>query len=109
MLSTVSCRAISDSVADLIDPRIETESGAVNDDWVVRCADPRFANAVIHQTMMDWLLSQGETPPSASFELQGSWLLAMTEMLGGDQYGILLDDLTTFASKFPHFLSELYP
>ena len=104
----ITHRSISDSVADLIVPRMETESSAFDDEWEVRCGDRRFANAVIHQRMMDWLLSQGEMPPRTSFELQGSWLLAMTEMLGGDHYGVLLDDLSTFSDKIPPFLSDLY-
>jgi len=105
----ITHRAISDSIADLIVPRMRTESSAFDAEWEVRCEDRRFANALIHQRMMDWLLSRGETPPRTSFELQGSWLLAMTEMLGGDDYGVLLDDLTTFADRIPPFLSDLYP
>ena len=105
----ITHRSISDSVADLIVPRIGTESSAFDDEWEVRCEDRRFANAVTHQRMMDWLLSQSKTPPRTSFELQGSWLLAMTEMLDGDDYGVLLDDLTTFSDKIPPFLSDLYP
>jgi len=105
----ITHRSISDSLADLIVPRMQTESSAFDDEWEVRCEDRRFANAVIHQRMMDWLLGQGETPPRTSFELQGSWLLAMTEMLAGDDYRVLLNDLATFSDKIPRFLAELYP
>jgi hypothetical protein len=105
----ITHRSISDSVVDLIVPRMETESSAFDDEWEVRCEDHRFANAVVHQRVMAWLLSHGETRPRTSFELHGRWLLAMTEMLGGDDYGVLLDDLTTFFDKIPPFLSDLYP
>ena len=94
---------------DLIVPRMRTEPSAFDDEWEVRCEDRRFATAVIHQRMRDVAPESGETPPRTSFELQGSWLLAMTEMLGGDDYGVLLDDLTTFSDKIPPFLSDLYP
>lgn len=105
----VTHRSLSDSATGLVVLHIETESEAFNEEWEIRCADRRFASAVVHQGMMDWLLQRGETPPRTSFELNGPWLLAITEMLRPHEYGIVLDDLTIFLDKIPRFLQDLYP
>ena len=105
----VTHRSFSDRATDLIVFHVETESEAFNEEWEIRCSDRRFASAVVHQGMMDWLLELRETPPRTSFELNGPWLLAITEMLRPHEYGIVLDDLTNFLDKIPMFLRDLYP
>jgi hypothetical protein len=49
----ITHRSVRDSVADVIVPRIQTESSAFDDEWEVRCADRFFANAVVHQRLME--------------------------------------------------------
>ena len=106
---TISPRWLGDEVEDTVVSRVETESPEFNARFEVRCDDRRFATAVVHQRLMAWLLDTPEDPPRVSFELLGSWLLAMTEMLTPEDLSILFQDLADIRDMVPDFLCDLYP
>ncbi|GAC1416046.1 MAG: hypothetical protein NVSMB57_11480 [Actinomycetota bacterium] len=85
---------------------IEFESDEFNRMWNVKCQDRKFANDLIDQRMMTWLISAGT---AWSFETVGSLLLVYSRKLKPTEIPALLECGKQFREHVPHVATDLYP
>jgi hypothetical protein len=85
---------------------IEFESERFNRTFQVRCADRRFANALIDARMMDWLLG---LPDGWGFEVSAPWILGYREQPKPRELESVLGTLESFVGRIPTVLHSLYP
>ena len=94
-------------IADRIgldDIRFETEE--FNDAFNVKSKDRRFANDLIDQRMMGWLLQTGG---DLRFETSGTWLLCFSRKRRPAELAPLLVTLKDFRDQVPRVVYDLYP
>ena len=84
---------------------IAFETQEFNDTFDVRSKDRRFANDLIDQRMMAWLLS---TPSDFSFESCGLWLLCFSDRRRPMDLIPLLGTLKGFRDQVPRVVYDLY-
>jgi hypothetical protein len=85
---------------------IEFESERFNRTFQVRCADRRFANALIDARMMEWLLG---LPDGWGFEVSAPWILGYREQPRPGEIESVLGTLASFVGKTPLVIRSLYP
>jgi hypothetical protein len=85
---------------------IEFESERFNRTFRVRCADPRFANALIDARMMEWLLG---LPAGWGFEVSVPWILGYREQPEPREIESVLATLESFVRRIPPVVRSLYP
>jgi hypothetical protein len=87
-------------------PDIDFESEEFNREFVVQCADRRFASALIDARMIDFLVSTGG---QVSFETKGRFLLVTSDPVEADVMPGLLQVAEEFLRLVPPVVRELYP
>jgi hypothetical protein len=81
------------------------ESEAFDRQWEVRTDDQLLASTIVDQRMMAWLL---EREPNMSFELGGSWAMAVTHGIEPETPADLINALESFLAHLPRVaLTEL--
>jgi hypothetical protein len=85
---------------------IDFESEEFNRLFAVRCADRRFASALVDPQMLDFLLS---TRGELNFQLKGRWLLVWTDPIKAALMPGLLGFAEQFVARIPPVVWELYP
>jgi hypothetical protein len=85
---------------------IDLESEEFNRLFAVRCADRRFASALVDPQMLDFLLS---TRGELNFQLKGRWLLVWTDPIKAALMPGLLGFAEQFVARIPPVVWELYP
>ena len=85
---------------------IRFESEEFNDAFNVKAKDRRFANDLIDQRMMGWLLSSA---PGFGFETCGRWLLCFSDRRKPLELIPLLGTLKRFRDQVPRVVFDLYP
>lgn len=85
---------------------IDFESEEFNRMFAVRCADRRFASALIDAQMLDFILA---TRGELNFELKGRWLLVWTTPVNPKLMPGLLGIADEFVRHIPPVVWELYP
>jgi hypothetical protein len=88
-------------------PDIDLESEEFNRLFRVQCADRRFATALLHPLMMEFLMS---TDGRLTFETKGRWLLVIAPRLDtpAEMVG-LLGVADEFLRRIPGIVWDLYP
>lgn len=99
-------RALSRAARDVGLRDIETESEAFNRAFEVRCADRRFALALLEPRMMEWLLDLG---PRSGFEIWGGRLLCFAPQVKPWEIESVLRTALAFRERIPRVVSSLYP
>lgn len=84
---------------------ITFEAQGFNDAFNVKAGDRRFANDLIDQRMMAWLLS---TSSEFSFEACGRWLLCSSRRRRPTELIPLLGTLKGFHDQVPRVVYDLY-
>jgi hypothetical protein len=84
---------------------IAFETQEFNDAFNVKSKDRKFANDLIDQRMMAWLLS---TPGEFSFETCGRWLLCFSSRRRPMDLLPLLGTLMRFRDQVPRVVYDLY-
>jgi hypothetical protein len=85
---------------------IEFESDAFNREFHVRCEVPKFANDVIDQRMMTWLLATGS---EHSYETLGNRVLVAGPRIDPAELPVLLGAARGFVQHVPKVVASLYP
>jgi hypothetical protein len=85
---------------------IAFETQEFNDAFNVKAKDRRFANDLIDQRMMGWLLSSA---PGFGFETCGPWLLCFSDRRKPLELIPLLGTLKRFRDQVPRVVFDLYP
>jgi hypothetical protein len=85
---------------------IEFESERFNRTFRVRCADRRFANALIDARMMEWLLGLSD---GWGFEIAGPWILGYRDQPKPREVESVLVTLASFVERIPSVVHSLYP
>ena len=94
---------IADSIG-LDDIAFETDE--FNEAFNVKSKDRRFANDLIDQRMMGWLLQAGS---GFRFETAGTWLLCFSKKRRPSELVPLLGTLKQFRDQVPRVVYDLYP
>ena len=84
---------------------IAFETQAFNDAFNVKSKDRKFANDLVDQRMMAWLLS---TPSDLSFETCGRWILCFSDRRRPMDLIPLLGTLKGFRDQIPRVVYDLY-
>lgn len=84
---------------------VEVELERFNRAFDVRSADPRFANALLDASMIEWLL---ELPAGTGFEIRGSTLLAIVPRPSWSDVPQALETLRAFRDRIPPVVSSLF-
>jgi hypothetical protein len=84
---------------------ITFETQEFNDAFNVKSKDRRFANGLVDQRMMAWLLS---TPSDFSFETCARWLLCFSDRRRPMDLVPLLGTLKAFLDQVPRVVYDLY-
>ena len=84
---------------------IEFESADFNRAFNVKCKDKKFANDMVDQRMMQWLLSAED---AFKFEVSGNWMLCFSKKRGPEELIPLLGTLKQFHEQVPRVVYELY-
>lgn len=93
--------SLADAARDAVGLRgVELESEAFNRAFDVRCADPRFANALLDARMLDWLLTQ----PDAGVQVVDGRLL-----VSGRRATSSIDDVALALARYDAFLAHVPP
>jgi hypothetical protein len=85
--------------------QLHLESSEFDRRWRVETNDVRFAEALIDQRMMAWLL----TLDGLSFEVGGSWVMVDTANEEVSALGQLLDILDALVDHIPRAVTSTYP
>jgi hypothetical protein len=85
---------------------IDFESEEFNRTFAVRCADRRFASALMDARMLEFLVS---TRGELNFELRGRWLLVWTDPVKPKLMPGLLRMAEQFVERIPAVVWDLYP
>jgi hypothetical protein len=86
---------------------VHLESEAFNRAYTVRSADPRFANALLDATMMQWLLDGSDL---SAYEVAGGMLLCYrSPRLQPWELEPLLETTLKFLEQIPDVVSSLFP
>jgi len=98
---------IVDKVLNAVgDGDIDFESEEFNRTFAVRCADRRFAQALIDPQMLEFLVS---TKGELNFELKGRWLLVWSSPVAPRLMPGLLRMAEQFVQHIPPVVWELFP
>ncbi len=84
---------------------IEFESEEFNKAFNVKCKDKKFANDMVDERMMQWLVS---ADGAFQFEVSGSWMLCFSKKRGPSELIPLLGTLKQFHEQVPRVVYELY-
>jgi hypothetical protein len=84
---------------------IAFELAEFNDEFNVKSRDRKFANDLVDQRMMRWLLA---TEGNASFEVAGRWLLVAVRRVSPGEIVPLLATLKGFRDQLPRVVYDLY-
>ena len=84
---------------------IAFETQEFNDAFNVKSKDRKFANDLVDQRMMAWLLS---TPSDLSFETCGRWILCFSDRRRPMDLIPLLGTLKGFRDQIPRVVYDLY-
>jgi hypothetical protein len=84
---------------------IEFELGEFNDAFNVKCRDRRFANDLVDQRMMRWLLA---SDGGVAFEAVGGWILISTRRVPPSDIVPVLATLKGFREHVPRVVYDLY-
>jgi hypothetical protein len=87
-------------------PDIQFELEEFNRAWTVKAKDRKFANDVVDQRMMQFLLS---LPERLSFELVGNRVLVYRNRMKPRALPVLAGVATTFRDRIPRVVWSLYP
>lgn len=87
-------------------PEVRFEAGVFNEQVRVRCADPRFAQALVDQRMMEWLLL---FPPGWGIQVADDGVLAYGPVTKPWEREPLVAMLRDFISHLPASLASQYP
>jgi hypothetical protein len=94
-------------VTDAIEGRpIEFELERFNRAFDVRCADRRFALALVDGRMIEWLLG---LPEGTGFEVAGATLLARIPRTTWDDVSASLETMNAFMGRIPPVVASLFP
>jgi hypothetical protein len=94
-------------VDDLVaPPAIDFELVDFNRAFDVRSEDRRFANAVVDQRMMQWLMGLGD---GWGFEIRGRWILGFRDQVQPWELEEVLRILAEFEDRIPRAARSLYP
>lgn len=85
---------------------IEFETEEFNRAWQIKGPDRKFANDLIDQRMMAWLMHAGN---NWSFELEDSIVLVHSGKMKPAELTHLLECGKAFVSKIPKIIWDLYP
>jgi hypothetical protein len=85
---------------------IDFESEEFNRTFVIRCADRRFATALIDGQMMEAILA---TRGRLSFDFKGRWLLVWCDRVRPRYVPPIMRVAETVVSRIPRVVRELYP
>jgi hypothetical protein len=104
---TIGRETLLSSLADALSFHdIQFESAAFNDEFNVRCEVPKFANDMIDQRMMAWLLATGS---DHAYEVVGNRLLVAGPRIDPAELPALLGVARGFVQHVPTVVSSLYP
>jgi hypothetical protein len=84
---------------------IEFELESFDRAFEVRCADPRFAHALIDARMIGWLEA---LPPDTGFEISDGTLLTRTPRRPDRDLSWALETMATFLERIPPVIASLY-
>lgn len=84
---------------------VEFELDEFNRAFTVKCEDRKFANDLVDQRMMHWLLG---TDPAFAFEACGRWLLVASKRRRPKELIPLLGTLRRFRDQVPRVVYDLY-
>jgi hypothetical protein len=94
-------------ITDAIDGAdIDFESDEFNRMFSVRCADRRFATALIDPQMMEVLLTTGGR---LAFDLKGRWMLVHCDRTKASFVPAIMRVAETLIARIPRVVWELYP
>jgi hypothetical protein len=93
---------LADSVG-LDDVQFELED--FNRAFNVKSRDPRFANALVDQRMMRWLMT---SPRDVAFETSGPWVLVWCHRVPPAEIPGLFETLKGFRDQIPRVVFDLY-
>jgi hypothetical protein len=104
---TIGRETILSALADALSFHdIQFESADFNDEFDVRCEVPKFANDLIDQRMMAWLLSTGH---DHAYEAVGNRVLIAGPRIDAADLPTLLGVARGFVQHVPTVVSSLYP
>jgi hypothetical protein len=84
---------------------VEFELEEFNRAFQVKCQDRKFANDLIDQRMMQWLLQAGD---DWNFEMAGPYVMAFSKRRGPAELVPLLGTLRAFKDQVPRVVYSLY-
>ena len=87
---------------------IEVESPAFNERYLVRCADERFAIALLDPPMIAWMLSPYSGGGVVTFEFRDDWMLCHCKQLDLEDVPAMLTWSKSVVEQLPVVLSDLY-
>ena len=105
-ISIVRAGVVSKLVDAVAGDELSFESEEFNRTFEVRCADRRFATALLDAQLLELLLS---TKGELNFEIKGRWLLVWTSPVAPKLLPGLLHVAERFVAAIPKVVWDLYP
>jgi hypothetical protein len=88
---------------------IETEVPQFDQGFRTATSDPQFANVVLDQRMIAWMLETANAIHPISYLVTPGWLIAFASLLPPDSLMDLLDAIIGFHDRLPRVVTSIYP
>lgn len=87
----------------------ETELDAFNQEWEILCPDLAFANALVDQSMIRWIVDSEPPERERTFAVEGPFAMCFVPLPPLDRLDLAIDAALDFAGRIPAVVIDEYP